>query len=128
MSWGETAMVRAAGLAPVSERGLRPGWKWRERTGVFVSPTDMETRHLFYTLRMIWNNSQPARMHVGHPVRLYSFRPFYTPRYFAEAIVAIGAELLTRTDMKTEWKAQLEQIRAWSAASSTVPATRPVSP
>lgn len=101
-------------FAPGQE--IAPGWKWRERTGAFVSPSRMETRHLFYTLRMIWNNRMPAHMSVGK-VRLYSFRSFYTRDYFAQAIIALGRELMGREDIAPVWRAELEQMRAWLGRS-----------
>ena len=95
-----------------SDRDVASRWKWRERTGAMVSPAEMQTRHLFFTLRMIWNNRMPAHMRVGR-VHLYNFGPYYTRHYFSAAILAIGAELHTRTDMTAEWQAQYRQMQAW---------------
>lgn len=102
----------ALSVVDASARDIACGWKWRERTGARVSPSDMETRHLFYTLRMIWNNRMPEHMRVG-AVRLYDFGPHYTRDYFAQAILAIGRELRSRTDMKPEWARQYQRMQQW---------------
>lgn len=69
----------------------------------------METRHLFHTLRMIWNNFMPPEKRVG-AVRLYSFGPHYTQAYLADAIARIGQELLGRSDLRASWRAELDQM------------------
>lgn len=74
-------------------------------------PRDMETRHLFHTLRMIWNNFMPTEWAVG-VVKLYEFPRFYTKAYFADAIVFIGRELAQRRDLTPDQRAQLEQMAA----------------
>jgi hypothetical protein len=80
----------------------------------------METRHLFFTLRMIWNNFMPAHMRVGN-VRLYTFLdPIYTRQYFATAILQIGRELFRRTDLMPEWKAELHEMESYFAQWSEV--------
>ena len=106
---GAGSLVEVTALA--KEGSIARGWKWRERTGAMVSPADMETRHLFFTLRMIWNNRMPAHMRVGRNVRLYHFGPHYTQRYLAEAIIAIGSELRSRTDMTAGWLRELRQMQ-----------------
>jgi hypothetical protein len=88
------------------------GWRWRDRKGLLHAPSEMETRHLFYTLRMIWNNFMPAEMRVGS-VRLYRFGKIYTSKYFTEAIIALGKELSTRNDLELEWLSELEMMAAW---------------
>jgi hypothetical protein len=72
----------------------------------------MRTGHIFYTLRMIWNNRMPAHMSVGK-VRRYAFGPFYTRDYFAQAIVALGRELMRRPDVRASWRDELDQMHRW---------------
>lgn len=71
----------------------------------------MNTRHLFHTFRMIWNNFMPTEWNVG-VVKLYDFPPLYTRDYFADAIVFIGRELAQRKDLTPEQRAQLDQMAA----------------
>lgn len=88
------------------------GWVWRDREGGLWKPHSMETRHLFHTLRMIWNNFMPARMRVG-AVRLYDFPAVYTDAYFRDAVRSIGRELNTRKDLTPSWRAQLAEMASW---------------
>lgn len=92
---------------------LNPAWTWRERSGTCVRPAAMETRHLFYTLRMIWNHAMPRHMTVGRNVKRWAFGPSHGPEYMREAILHIGAELLARADLAPWMLAELDQIRAW---------------
>lgn len=84
---------------------------WRDRHGEHHLPAHMETRHLFYTLRMIWNNTMPASARL--PGNLYSFGPTYTREYMLSAIVAIVPELATRKNMASEWRRQLQHMIDW---------------
>jgi hypothetical protein len=77
-------------------------WKWRDRKGNMWLPGDMETRHLFYTVRMIWNHAVDPDMRVGENIILYNFPDVYTVQYVRTAVAILGKELLTRDDME-EW-------------------------
>lgn len=101
-----TAIVKFTEILPAHT------WRWRDRSGAFTTPSEMETRHLFYTLRMIWNNFMPTYMRVGR-VKLYRFSPHYSPAYLRDAIGFIGNELSTRTDMRADWAEQLDEMRRW---------------
>lgn len=90
--------------------GLRPFFKWRDRHGVFHSVSDMETRHLFYTLRMIWNHTVAESMQL-QPYKKYAFGAFYSPDYMQRAIKHIGQELFTR-DIPADFAMQLRQMAA----------------
>lgn len=105
------------------QRDIAAGWQWRSKDGRFTRPEDMETRHLFHTLRMIWNNTMLAAMRVGN-VRLYHFGPHYTTTYLADAVCYIGNELLARPDMTPEQRAQIDQMarHIWSAAGMRIAA------
>lgn len=83
-------------------------WKWKTQRNQFLSPKEMETTHLFYTIKMIWNHFMPTEFQII-PFKRYSyFSKFYTPSYLEEAISNIGKELLSRPDILPEHKAQLE--------------------
>jgi hypothetical protein len=84
---------------------------WRDRTGQLHLVKRMETRHLFYTLRMIWNHTMPASARL--PGNLYSFGPTYTRQYMIDAISAIVPELAQRKDMTPHWTAQLNRMKDW---------------
>ncbi len=84
-------------------------WKWKESNGPDHVPSEMETRHLFYTLRMIWNHTMPESVRF-HPYQHYAFSAFYTPEYLQQAIHFIGHELLNRPDIKPKWQAELASM------------------
>ncbi|MBF3800110.1 hypothetical protein ISG21_00480 [Burkholderia pseudomallei] len=71
-------------------------FRWRDRHGDRHDPAKMETRHVFNTLKMIWNNTVPSYYRVGHNVRLYSFGPSYTREYMIKAVYHLGHELSKR--------------------------------
>ena len=87
------------------------GFKWRDRHGEMHAPQDMETRHLFYTLRMIWNHTMPEAARL--PGNLYALSPQYTQAYMLEAIRALGNELANRDDLTAEWSSQLQRMINW---------------
>lgn len=88
---------------------LDSAFRWRTKTGEYLKPIDMETRHLFYTLRMIWNHSMPFDAKL-RPYNHYNFGPFYTPSYVQKAIICIGEELMGRTDLKAAWIRDLHRM------------------
>lgn len=90
-----TEIVPATFALPVHT----PTWTWRQQHGREIAPADMDTRHLFYTMRMIWNHSMPEAMHVGEDIKRYRFGSRHPPSYMQQAIVHIGAELFDRTDL-----------------------------
>lgn len=100
----------------VKRQDMANGWTWRVKDGKEqLHPCNMVTRHLFFTLRMIWNHAMPAEARVGDNIQLYSFGPAYTEEYMRHAIAHIGTELLTRTDIQPAWQKQLDKMQAWLA-------------
>lgn len=94
-------------LSKTSEHIPANTFEWRDREGNFHKPENMETRHLFYTLRMIWNHSMPEEFRLT-PYNSYRFGDFYTDEYMKRAIRNIAAELTKRKDMTASFKAQLK--------------------
>lgn len=73
------------------------GFVWRTHKGVDMRPCDMATPHLFYSLRMIWNNVVPPAFRVGKFKR-YNDVGEWTDVYLEQATNALLTELLTRED------------------------------
>ena len=71
-------------LASIETREVAPLWKWRTAKGEFLTVQEMETTHLFFTIRMIWNNAIPDYP-IGK-VKRYRFSQYYTLTYIKEAI------------------------------------------
>ena len=87
---------------------------WRSRDGSHQAPKTMETRHLFYTVRMIWNHTMPVQAQTA-TFKRYAFGPRYTKEYMLEAIRVMVPELGTRTDLTPGWTAELQQMVDWLA-------------
>lgn len=81
-------------------------YQWRDRTGVFRHPCDMETRHLFHTVRMIWNHTMPEK--TDPYFRQYTFSKYYTETYMKMSVYHLLRELLNRDDITPEWWATLQ--------------------
>jgi len=86
--------------------GLTKPFQWRDRNGDFHDVAKMETRHLFYTVRMIWNHTVPDFLKL-RPYIEYTFNPFYTPEYMYNAVEAILNELASR-DLPPEYEGILK--------------------
>lgn len=84
-------------------------FRWRDREGRFHRVEEMETRHLFYVLRMIWNHCAPSDGKLL-PYKKYLFTPFYTAVYMRQAVIEIYRELSGRTNLTASWKRELEFI------------------
>lgn len=101
-------------------------FRWRDRAGNLHAPSTMATRHLFFTLRMIWNHTMPASARL--PGNLYTFSSYYKPDYMKDAIRALTAELATREDMQPDWKDQLTFMLEWLAIRQIQMPARPELP
>jgi hypothetical protein len=88
---------------------IEPTFQWKDKHDNFHFPSDMETRHLFYTLKMIWNHTMPFEAKIV-PYKLYDFGPYYTEEYLKKAIYYITIELSTRNDMKPNWQIELQRM------------------
>ena len=85
-------------------------FKWKDQRNNCHAPTDMETRHIFFTLRMIWNHAVPKDMQIK-PFKRYRFTSFYTNEYIVKAIRALTAELFKRDDLTPYFKKNLAIIQ-----------------
>lgn len=83
---------------------------WRDQTGQAWPPELMETRHLFYSLRMIWNHRMPEDAKL-QPYKRYALNR--SDSYLKDAILALSKELSTRKDITEEWAADLQHMVNW---------------
>lgn len=74
---------------------------WISHKGEAHYVTDMATPHLFYSLRMLWNNTVPPAFRVGKFKR-YSDIPNWSKDYVQRAINELSTELAARSDLDTE--------------------------
>ena len=100
-------------LIKQNKKEIKSHFKWRTRNNEFILPEEMETRHLFFTIRMIWNHSAPANLKLN-PYHKYRFNSFYTSSYMKEAVENMIKELKKRKDVKLRWKYDLAHMIYWS--------------
>lgn len=84
---------------------------WRDMRGNPHVPAKMATRHLWFTIRMIWNHTMPNHVRIT-PYHAYEFSADYTAAYLRDAVFTLGAELLSRDDIDPRWYDDLERMRA----------------
>lgn len=84
---------------------------WREPSGQYISPKQMNTRHLFSTLVAIWNYVSPVE-HQIEPFLSINFKDHYTPLYLKKAIHAIHAELNLRPNLPPYYQKCLAHIHS----------------
>jgi len=97
---------------------LKHKYMWRDKEGNFHDPTKMETRHVFFTLRMIWNHHAPLEARI-EPYKRYRFFSFYTTEYLSQSIKVLMTELKTRKDIAPYWRKNLDHMIAYSMNKST---------
>lgn len=84
---------------------LAKPFRWRDRTGQDWLPEEMETRHMFFTVCMIWNHHMPVKTDPHY--RRYTFGPYYTPTYLQTAIRMLLPVLIKRPDLAPWMKKKL---------------------
>lgn len=76
-------------------------YKWRDKSGTFHRIDDMETRHLFHVVRMVWDHSMPREWQTRFK-RRYRFSEFYSDDYMALTVRLMLPALLHRRDLTPE--------------------------
>lgn len=94
-------------------------WRWRDRFGNFHHPVEMETRHLFHTISMIWNHVMPIDART-HDYRKYNFSSFYSEHYMRIGVRAILRELLNRNDRTSAMEFRLKFMASYLAKGETI--------
>jgi hypothetical protein len=85
-------------------------YEWRDKQGEFHKIEDMETRHLFHVVRMVWDHSVPEEWQTSFRTR-YHFPEFYTELYMALTIRLMLPALLVRSDLTPEMWYWLSYMR-----------------
>lgn len=74
-------------------------YKWRDSRGQFHKIDDMETRHLFHVVRMVWDHSMPHEFQTNFLNR-YRFPEFYHESYMALTVRLMLPVLFNRRDLE----------------------------
>lgn len=87
-------------------------FRWRDRTGGMLKPTNMSTKHVFYTWLMIWNHAVKPGYRIWDNHR-YTFGSFYQPSYMLRAFAALYFEIKTRSDLGHKSRQVVKQIEGY---------------
>ena len=85
--------------------------KWLQANGSYIDIRQMETSHLYFTMRLIWNNQYGKNYRWDRgPIR--PFRDSrYTEGYLRDINFQMHQELLGRSDLTAHQKRQLEELK-----------------
>lgn len=85
--------------------------KWLTADNKEMKVKHMATRHLYYTLRLIWNN-QHGKTHRWDrgPIRPFK-HPVYTKGYLTDINYQMHKELLSRKDRTPHMDKQLDELK-----------------
>lgn len=108
---------------------LGPGWRWLAADGRLFAPPQMETRHLFNMVVMIWNHSMPGNA-ATHDFIRHRFNPeTHGPRELRTAVAMMLPELAKRDDLTPDQLARLRFMQAYLAKHpNLLPAPLPALP
>lgn len=84
---------------------------WITSAGDITPVTDMETSHLFYTLRLIWNSMMPRPLSVGTYKATWFSQKVYTHEYWAKFLPAAYKELQSRSNLADRYQEQLADMQ-----------------
>ncbi len=82
---------------------------WKTLNDKFIPISQMDTHHLFYTVRMIWNHVVPKKFKL-YSMYEYTFSSWYTKERLQQALCNMLFTLAQRSDIKSTWKAQLNYM------------------
>ena len=85
--------------------------KWLQANGKRIEVKRMKTNHLYYTMRLIWNNQHGKKYRWDNgPIR--PFNPHKYPEgYLMDINFQMHKELLSRSDLTAHQKQQLEELK-----------------
>jgi hypothetical protein len=84
-------------------------YRWLAKNGRKLLPSEMETSHLFYVIRMIWNNSMPEDAKI-EPYVKYTDILEWTPKYVKDSLTNIIEELKSRKDVDVAWASDFNKM------------------
>lgn len=87
-------------------------FRWLSRDGEWSEPRNMDTDHLFFTIRVIWNHTMPYEART-HDFQRRDFGPTHGPEYLVKAIGVMVPELSIRTDLGPRHKLHLRKMVEW---------------
>jgi hypothetical protein len=88
---------------------MKTEFLWATQDGEILTPEEMETTHLFYVIRMIYNHTAPQHLRLpGGHWQSWEEAP---KELKIETLRVMGTELLKRDDLPTSLDIQLGIMR-----------------
>ena len=91
---------------------LKKNVVWEDRFGERHEIETMETRHLFYCLTMLWNNTMPVKTRSKYKEWELSDR-FYDKEYLHTVVSAMWSTLKEREDLTFKQRMELETMQRY---------------
>jgi hypothetical protein len=85
-------------------------FRWRDMHGKHWKIEDMETRHVFHVVRMIWDHTMPEEFQTDFN-RRYLFPDTYTQEYMALAVRLMLPAVIVRNDLEPYMEYWLQHMR-----------------
>jgi hypothetical protein len=92
---------------------------WLDQNGGHHAPAQMDTHHLFYSIKMMWNHIVPDEYKIL-PYKKYRLGPKrFTKEYCKLAVYELSKELFTRKDywhyydQMTQIHNKMKQMEGW---------------
>lgn len=99
-------------------------FKWTCHDGREMRPAKMQTTHLFYSVRMVFNALVPKEHRIEGKVWMLS--PHRPPGYWRQALIIMLQELSTRHDLPTYMMHQLFQMQLSVKQLTTLQITKTI--
>lgn len=97
-------------LIPINTQFPAAKFRWLARSGDLYRVQDMETSHLFNTVKMVWNHSVPEEHKIDRNHKRYTFGNAYSYTYIRLAMYCMLRELQTR--QLTVWQREVLEFMA----------------
>lgn len=108
MSW-DISKARTGPKIHIEFKGVDlTDFRWFTADGFYIRPSEMRTKHVFYTWLMIWNHAAPSEYRIWHNPKRFS--DFYTSDYMLAAFAAMYVELKRRVDIGPKMQNVIEFI------------------
>lgn len=89
---------------------------WRQQNGNFIPVEQMDTSHIYHTIKLIWNFYCPTEFEIPIASKYTEFGSYYTLAYLCEAIKALCDEFESRTDIPGKHLFYYNQIIEYARA------------
>lgn len=80
---------------------------WKTKDGRLLKPADMDTTHIFNTIKMLWNHTAPESMKI-QPYIFYADISSWSHDKIRDAVINFAGEIINRKDLTIKQKSDFE--------------------